>query len=102
MQKTLSVNDFIAEFEAYGREYNFTRESLVSLFEFFEEFEGFELDVIGICCQFTEYDYEDLPAAFDHVLDESEEYSNEEWLEALNELTIAIPVSADLLVISEF
>lgn len=61
MYKTINDFDFIRAFEDYGRENQFSREALFALFDYFEELEqgigeDMELDVIGICCDFTEYE----------------------------------------------
>ena len=50
----------INEFKSYGRE-DFTREALVALYEYLEDYsrdtdEPVELDVIALCCDFTEYE----------------------------------------------
>ncbi len=57
MKKTITQNEFIREFENRN---NFTKEGLINLFNYFEEIEEdmneqFELDVIYICCNYTEY-----------------------------------------------
>lgn len=61
MKTTVTEQNFIDAFDDYGRGTNFSRDGLVQLFEFFEELEEdtgeeMELDVIAICCDFTEYD----------------------------------------------
>jgi hypothetical protein len=78
--KTVNEYDFVNEFRAYERE-NFTREALVALFEYLEDYsrdtgEDFELDVIGLCCDFTEYE------SFEEI---KEEYSSTE-LDSLDDL----------------
>ena len=61
MKQTLNSSDFHREFEAYGRADQFSYQGLDALFEYLEEFEDstgeeMDLDVIGLCCDFTEYD----------------------------------------------
>lgn len=58
-----SVNnfDFIQAFEDAGRRDQFSREALFALFDYLEELEQgldeeIELDVIAICCDYTEYE----------------------------------------------
>lgn len=58
MKTTLSVNDFRNAFQRMERN-NFSYEGLGVLFEYLESVEDscgeeFELDVIGICCDFAE------------------------------------------------
>ena len=60
MKKTVYFNNFCDAFEDYGRKENFSYDGLRKLFDFFEDFEEsigeeIELDVIAICCDFTEY-----------------------------------------------
>lgn len=81
MIKTITLNDFIQEFENYGRQDQFSIYGLEALFEYYEEVEEdinepIELDVISICCDWAEYEkvgdflndygYESLEEAEDH------------------------------------
>jgi len=54
MKTTINFNDFRDAFRAYDRE-NFSREGAMILFEYFEELNpDIELDVLAICCDFSE------------------------------------------------
>lgn len=69
MKTTIDSYDFIKAFEEL-RPDNFTRAGLNALFDYLEEFEAdtgheMELDVIAICCDFTEYETA-LEAANEH------------------------------------
>lgn len=69
MKKTINVYDFIREFETMGRETNFSRAGLVNLFTYIEmvedqEGEEWELDVIDLCCNYTEYDLAEFKADY--------------------------------------
>jgi hypothetical protein len=60
MKQTVNEWDFIEAFRQAGRGEQFTREGLSALFKEFEDFEDstgeeIELDVIAICCDYTEY-----------------------------------------------
>lgn len=60
MKQTVNFYQFANAFETL-RPNNFTREGLVALFEMLEEWEEstgteIELDVIALCCEFTEYE----------------------------------------------
>ena len=51
---------FADAFRRMGRENQFSREALEALFEYIENYEEdtgsrVELDVVGLCCEFTEY-----------------------------------------------
>ena len=56
---SITEDQFINEFEAYA--HKFSREGLCALYKWLEDMSGdidkpYELDVIAICCEFTEYD----------------------------------------------
>lgn len=53
--KTFTESDFIREFEQSSRANQFSYEALVELYAYLNEFD-FEMDVIAICCDFTEYE----------------------------------------------
>ena len=91
---------FADAFRRMGRENQFSREALEALFEYIENYEEdtgsrVELDVVGLCCEFTEYttaveaasdygftteleaeDYEDVES-----YEEAKEDEAREWLE---------------------
>jgi hypothetical protein len=59
MKKTLNAHDFINEFEKSNRANQFTTQGLFRLYDYFEEYEAetgedIELDIIAICCEYTE------------------------------------------------
>jgi len=68
--KTLNVHDFRQAFIDYDRAGQFSYEGLGALFEWLEELAAdtgmpYELDVIGLCCEFTEYsDLEEIQANY--------------------------------------
>lgn len=56
----VTCSDFIDAFRACRRDNHFSREGLIALFDYFEEYEEscaerVELDVIAICCDFCEW-----------------------------------------------
>ena len=58
--KRIDFNDFIEEFKRCGREDQFSYEAKKALFEYLNELsedlnEAIELDIIGICCDYSEY-----------------------------------------------
>jgi len=63
----ISKQRFIDLFPLMGRGEKFTYGGLDALYDFLEEEfdEGYELDVIALCCQFTEY--ESLEDACDDI-----------------------------------
>ena len=100
MIKTLSVYDFIQEFKNYGRGEQFSREGLVVLFDYLEELEEstgieMELDIIAICCDYTEYkSLEDFKNDYD--------YEDIETIEDIEDFTQVIKVSDASFIILNF
>ena len=61
MKQTVNEWDFKEAFRQAGREESFSDEGLSALFKEFEDYEDstgeeIELDVIAICCDYTEYE----------------------------------------------
>lgn len=79
--KTLDQFDFDNEFERMGRGTQFTTEALTALYDFYNEHsdnvgEPWELDVIAVCCDWTEYDnMEDALRAY-NLDDENDLYDH--------------------------
>ena len=90
MKTTINEYQFEQAFVKAGRGEQFSREALKALFEYIEELEEdtgeeTELDVIGLCCEFTEYeDIEDFQSTY------GTEY---ETLEDIEYQTIVIPIA---------
>lgn len=83
MKMSVTTTQFIDEFKNYNRGNQFSYEALCALFDYYEEFdENYELDVIAICCEWTEYEsledacdaysveYDDFEANVEDILDE--------------------------------
>jgi len=99
MKRTVNVYDFRQAFKDSGRNDNFTYEGLGALFEYFEGLEEdtgeeMELDVIGICCEF--YEYEDLKEFQENYGDEYQ------TIEDIEDQTTVIPVDGDRFIIQQF
>ena len=65
MKQTINESDFINAFKAYDRERQFSRDGLRALFAYLEEYEDstgetIELDVISLCCDYTECNIKDV------------------------------------------
>jgi len=61
MKRTINVHEFRDAFRDYGRDDSFSYNGLGALFDWLEELEDdwgedIELDVIGLCCDFSEHD----------------------------------------------
>ena len=100
MKKTISTNDFIQEFKNYGRGEQFSREGLITLFDYLEELEEstgieIELDIIAICCDYTEYkSLEDFKNDYD--------YEDIETIEDIENYTTVIKINDTSFIIQNF
>ena len=99
MITTINEYDFIDAFRKMGREGNFSNDGLVALYEYLEMLEDdtgqpIELDVIALCCEFTEYDnLEEFQANY------SEDY---ETIEDIERETTVIMIDDDSFIIRQF
>ena len=64
MYKEITFTEFSQAFYTMNREDNFSHDALKALFDFYESLEddtgeGFELDVIAICCDWSEMHIDD-------------------------------------------
>lgn len=94
--KTVDFRGFVREFELFGRQKNFSYNGLLALFDYLEELSddtgsGYELDVIQLCCDYSEDSYSDISHNYGIELSEFE--GDEEKIEAVrdyldNETTI--------------
>jgi len=55
MIEEISLNRFRDLFKEYNRENQFSFEGLEVLYNYLEDLENFEVDIIGLCCDFCEY-----------------------------------------------
>lgn len=89
MKQTVNNFDFHDAFKQMDREDNFSYEGLNALFDYLEQYEEdsgeeMELDVIAICCDFTEYE---------NLTEFNNEYGKEcETLDDIAEYTSVIPI----------
>ena len=100
MKQTINVYDFRDAFRNHQRADNFSYEGLTALFEYLEELEEdtgeeMELDVIALCCDFTEW----------NSLEEFNDYYGGESCETLDdvaELTSIIDVNGTQFITQDF
>lgn len=104
MYQTISQRDFVRAFTEMNRESNFSEEGRIALFEFLEEVNpDSELDVISICCEFTEYaNVEDLKADYSHLLEDEEFEDDDEVLDLFRDDTLLIELSNGGIIIQQF
>ena len=96
-------HDFIEEFKKYGREETFSYQGKKALYDYLNQLaedlgKPIELDIIGLCCQFTEY--ENLEK-FNKDYGYSLGYDIED-IEEIQEHTILIPVNEESFIIEDF
>lgn len=80
------------EFHAYGRGDSFSYEAIGWIFDYFEVFDSVELDVIGICCDFSEASFEDVAENYSIDISECEDEDEirEVVLDYLNDNTSVV------------
>lgn len=81
MKQTVGFNDFCDAFRRIDREKQFSREGLKALFDYLEEYEkasgeDVELDVIALCCEYSEDDYATVAAENGVQLDDDSDESD--------------------------
>lgn len=98
MKKIISFSDFVDDFRSI-RPDNFTYEGLEALFDYLEQLEQdtgeeIELDVIALCCEFSEYeDIEEFQRNY------GDDY---ETIEDIEYQTTVIPVGDEGFIIADF
>lgn len=114
MHITVDFSMFADAFRRMGRENQFSREALEALFEYIENYEEdtgirVELDVVDLCCEFTEYENA-ITAAADYGFtseleaddyEDAESYEDakeEEALEWLQDRTEVISFDSGLII----
>jgi|TARA_R100000482_G_scaffold73777_2_gene28339 hypothetical protein len=82
----INKTEFIEAFSKWhGGDYknNFSYEGLNALFDYLDEIEEYELDIVGICCNYSE---------FENLAEIQEQYPDIETVEDLRELTEVIEI----------
>ena len=65
MIQTINVSDFRDAFKACGRHEQFSYEGLGILFDYLEDIDpGFDLDVVALCCDYSEDTVEQIAEAY--------------------------------------
>jgi len=81
MIQTVNNSDFHNAFNSMDRGNQFSYEALNMLFNYFEEFdEDMELDVIAICCEYSEMSYADIIGNYDTDITESDANTEKEQI----------------------
>lgn len=99
MKQTITFSQFTDAFRDMGREEQFSYEAKQALFDYLEEYEeatgeDIELDVIALCCEYTEYE---------NLKELRENYDDIETIEDLEGQTLVIPIKGtERFIIQEF
>lgn len=102
MKQTITETMFHDAFRDYGRTDNFSYEARCALFEYLEQLEEdtgeeLELDVIALCCDYSEMTLEEINQ------DYSQEFEDmDEAIERLQDYTTVIPVDDDSVIVQGF
>lgn len=97
MYREVYFQDFLDAFKEAGRESQFSYEGKKALFEYLEEYERecqgrIELDIIAICCDYTEYaNFEELQKDY-----------NVDTMEELEDKTTVIHIDDEALIILNY
>lgn len=98
MKTTVNFSEFCDAFSRMGREKQFSYNGKKALFEYLEEIEEstgeeIELDVIALCCEYTEYE---------SLADFQKEYDGYDSIEEIENATQVIKMDGDGFIIQAF
>lgn len=100
--KRISFNDFLEEFKKYNREDAFTYQGKKALYNYLNDLsddigEPIELDIIGLCCEFTEYsNLEEFNKDYGYSIDDIED------IDDISDYTILIKIDNESFIIQDF
>jgi len=94
MYQTITKRDFIDAFAEMDRDRQFSYDGLEVLYDYLEEVGYEELDVIGLCCDFTEYKSID-----DFQKNYGKKYKT---IEDLEQRTTVLPIDDDRFIVMTF
>lgn len=86
----ISLNLFNQEFKRFGREDHFTDAGLEALFNYLEQYEEecgeqIQLDVIALCCDYTEYkNFKEIQKNYDEIKSMEDLRDNTQVIECSN------------------
>ena len=98
MIEVVTESQFIDRFRKI-RPTNFTYEGLQALFEYLEQYEDdtgdtIEFDVIGLCCEFSQYD---------NLKEFQDDYGKDyECIEDIENETMVVPVDEESFIVRQF
>ena len=103
MKQTVSFDMFVQAFKDFRRSNQFSLEALSVIFNYLEDSDpAYELDIIGICCEFSESSVDELIAEYDLDKSEDEEENLQTARSFLEENTSIVGETADGFVYLQF
>jgi len=89
MKTTVNIYTFREEFNRMGRGNQFTYDGLELLFDYLEELahceEEYELDVVGLCCDFAEGTAQEIAGDYSFDLPDTEGMNEDDATQAIAE-----------------
>ena len=85
LYKTIDTSyELRKQFEAYGRDY-YSNDGYQFLLDYYgDEYENVELDVVAMCCEWTEYnDYNDLINDYGNLVDDDDDDDEDGYIDRL-------------------
>ena len=101
MKQTINLYEFRQAFHNMGRGEQFSYEALELIYNYFEECDpDFELDVIAICCDFSEGDFQEVANELDEdLIEETQGLDEDETAQLvaqkLDDKTFVLGVTSD-------
>lgn len=97
--KKVYFNDFLDEFKKYNRDDQFSYEGKKALYNYLNDLgELIELDVIGLCCDFSEYSsLKEFNNDYSYSIGENIDFINDVY-----DYTIVIPIDDKSFIIQDF
>ena len=99
MKQTITENQFVSAFADYNRHENFSVDGRIALYEFITQLDEecgteTELDVIALCCEFSEWEN----------IEEFQQNYGEEYqsFDDINEATLLIDIDGDRFITQDF
>lgn len=95
MYQTVNFSAFCDAFRAHDRQDQFSYAGKRALFEYLENYEDetgatVELDVIALCCEFSEDGVDDIILDYDIAIDEDDDDKIQQVLDYLNDHTMVV------------
>ena len=105
MKQTIGIREFHSAFECAGRQDQFSYEARVQLFEYLDELdEDMELDVIAVCCEYSEDEPKEIAENYSIDISDCEDDDaiEETVLDYLNQHTCVVGQTSDGIVYQQF